>query len=208
MSELNYSIDLETLGTKNGSYILAIGCAVFNIETGTIISTFYKNVVCDNNFKIDYKTVMWWLEQNDEARKALTEKTEPVPIDLALTELSNFITDHETAIVWGNGSIFDIGLLEYAYDVYNYKYPWEFRNIRDMRTIVNMARATGFKDKEIEFKGEKHDALNDSVHQAKIISAAYQHITCDHHLIKVEDEDGNYVYDKCLKCDYTGGDNA
>jgi len=130
--KLNYSLDIETLGTKIGSYILSIGCVVFNIETGQVIDSFYRNVVCDDNFKLDINTVMWWLEQSDKARKAVTDKklNNPVPVDLALTELSNFITDHDEAIVWGNGSTFDIGLLEFAYDVYNYKYPWHFRNIR------------------------------------------------------------------------------
>jgi len=191
--KVNYSIDLETLGTRYDSYILSIGIAAFNIETGEIINTFHKKTVCDDNFNIDLSTVMWWLNQNDEARKAITKRetitangvSSEVPIEMALNELSNFIPDHKNSIVWGNGSSFDITLLDHAYHKCGLKQPWIYYNVRDMRTIVDIAKSMGFMKERIKFEGVKHDALADAEHQALVISNAYNYIRNRVYLPKV-----------------------
>jgi len=173
---VQYSIDIETLGQGNDSYIIAIGCAAFNIETGSIIDTFYKNTFCGNGFSIDVDTVFWWLEQKDEPRLELVNKKESqVYIHTALADLANFILDHDNAQVWGNGSIFDIGVLEHAYKVCKLSPPWHFRNILDMRTIVNVARVKGFNRYRTPFTGV-HNALADATQQALVISEAYNMI--------------------------------
>lgn len=169
----HYSIDLETLGTRFDSYILSIGVAAFNIDTGSIIDTLHIKTVCDDNYNIDMDTVMWWLSQSDEARDAITNRENVKPIEMALNELNQFIPDTKNAVVWGNGSSFDITLLDHAYHQCNLKQPWHFWNVRDMRTIVALARVVGFDDKGVKFEGVKHDALNDAAHQAKVISLAY-----------------------------------
>lgn len=49
--------------------------------------------------------------------------------------------------------------------------------MRDMRTIVDVAKSANFDSKSIAFEGTKHNALDDAKHQARVISAAYQHLT-------------------------------
>ena len=183
VNKKHYSFNLETLGTRYDSYILSIACAEFDIETGAIINTSHRKTVCGNGFNIDVDTVMWWLNQNDDARKEITTRDtktsggikNEVPIETALHELSHFITDHKNAIVWGNGSSFDITLLDYAHSKCNLKQPWQYWNVRDMRTIVDLAASSGFMKGRIKFEGVKHDALSDAVHQAKVIHNAYMY---------------------------------
>lgn len=182
----DYSIDLETLGTRFDSYILSIGVAAFNIETGEILNTFHKNTVCDNNFNIDINTVMWWLNQSDAARIAITDNNKKaIPIETALNELSSFILDHKKSVVWGNGSSFGITLLDHAYHQCKLKQPWQFWNVRDMRTIVDLASVKGFDKTLLEFEGIAHDALSDAKHQAKVISEAYSYLVNGTYLDRV-----------------------
>lgn len=174
--KLDYSIDLETLGTRYDSYILSIGVAAFNIETGSIIDTFHIKTMCDDNFNIDLPTVMWWLNQSEAAREAITDRDKVKPIEMALNELSTFIPSPKDAVVWGNGSSFDITLLDHAYHKCSLKQPWQFCNVRDMRTIVDLATIKGFDKKRIPFDGTAHDALADARHQAEVISQAYNYL--------------------------------
>jgi len=173
----NYSFDLETLGTKYNSYILSIACVEFNIETGEVLAAFKRKVVCGSKFNIDYGTVMWWLEQSDEARGKLTSKEEQtVPIQQALYDLNEFIQDGKHSKVWGNGATFDISILDYAYSVKRIVQPWKYWNVRDMRTIVDLAESVGFIKKRIKFEGVRHDSLDDAAHQAKVMANAYNYI--------------------------------
>ena len=176
----NFSIDLETLGTSYDSYILSIGVAQFDIATGEIIRTFYERTLCSNQFNIDYKTVMWWLQQSDKARTALTTgEHEELHIIDALEDLKRFLTSNAVLlpiepIVWGNGATFDVSILEYAYNVMGVSIPWKFWNIRDMRTLVDVATTVWDFDKNhIKREGTHHNALDDAIYQAQVMAGAY-----------------------------------
>ena len=73
--------------------------------------------------------------------------------------------------VWGNGSSFDIAILEYWYNKLGLCIPWNFWNVRDLRTIVEVA---GIDKRSIPFEGEQHNALDDAKHEAKILLACYE----------------------------------
>jgi inhibitor of KinA sporulation pathway (predicted exonuclease) len=46
-----------------------------------------------------------------------------------------------------------------------------------MRTIVDLAEVlTNFDKRSVEFEGEKHNAISDAVHQAKVIHKAYMEL--------------------------------
>lgn len=173
---MNYSIDLETLGTRYDSYILSIGVAAFDIATGKIVDTFHERVICDDNYHIDVGTCMWWLDQNDDARKSITDRNDAIPIIIALRRLGMFMNSYEEIIVWGNGSHFDITLLDHAYHKSGSIQPWQFWNVRDMRTILSVASELGFDKKLVKREGIHHNAVDDAVYQAKVMIAAHKYI--------------------------------
>jgi len=79
------------------------------------------------------------------------------------------------AYVWGNGATFDISILEAAYRQRGIPIPWAFWNIRDVRTIAALAWPHVKKD-HTEFVGVPHRALDDAKHQARYVSAMWQHL--------------------------------
>jgi len=167
------SFDLETLALTADATILSVAAVNFDMTTGNIGRMLYTTVEYKNQERfVDINTFNWWKKQNPVLRKEVFGGTRA--LKEVLEELNKFIRPNQ--MVWGNGANFDIAILEHAYKhVINFKTPWKFWNGRDMRTRIKDAeQLAGFKPKAMPFEGRKHRALDDAVHQAKVISAAYQ----------------------------------
>lgn len=175
------SIDLETLGTRPDAPIVAIGAVLFNRETGEIGEEFYTPITLHSALKhgkVCPNALKWWFTQSPAAQAVFRS---PVAQELhdALLRLSMLVDRQPESdiCVWGNGSTFDISILEHAYDAVGLEAPWNFWSIRDMRTIVDAASGLGFNRHSIPFQGTEHHALDDARHQAKIITACLQAIS-------------------------------
>ena len=162
-------IDLETMGTKPGCVVLSIGACFFDVVTGKITDTFY--IVLDSEQQknqgrtVDPSTMKWWSMQSNAAKKVFTDPKENVC--MALSKFINFIYKHGTISKihpWGNGSTFDISILENLFQMYGIKVPWLFYNVMDVRTFVSF-QAKGIKVPKLE--GVNHHALDDAINQAK-----------------------------------------
>lgn len=160
-------IDLETLGNGYDGLFTNIGACQFDPHTGEIGALFECSIdwrsSLDAGRTITAETVQWWLAQSKDAKDGILK--EGIPLDQALSEFAKWI--HPDAKVWGNGSNFDIGKLEHAYGYYNI--PWKFFNIRDVRTVCDLASGL-VKKTDVPFEGVSHTALADAIHQATYVS--------------------------------------
>ena len=153
-------LDLETLGKKPGSVIVAIGAVMFN-ERG-ITHRFYERVDAVSCVKagltMDVETVMWWMKQAEEARLEITR--DGLALKDALIEFKKWIGGEEVD-VWGNGAAFDNVILAEAYDRCGLERPWKYYNDRCYRTMKSL-------HPEIPMirKGVHHNALDDAESQA------------------------------------------
>lgn len=179
------SIDLETLGTRFTAAVLAIGAVQFDPSTGAIGQTFYREIDLASAIKsgtISAQTLQWWMTHPNakEARERLFKnKEEKVSLATALDALATWIRGLGSPCVWGNGATFDISILEHAYlkGAVGLSEPWHYTNIRDMRTIVDVARYFEWlPSKQVGQVGTSHNALDDATFQAKVISACWQQL--------------------------------
>ena len=172
---MHASIDLETLGNTTNAAITQIGVALFEIETGEIHSQTNILVGWRGEGHVNASTLAWWLRQGEEARARMAESLEsPVSLSGALGQLRCLTDWSNIEGVWGNGSTFDVTILDSAYQRGGGESPWPFYAARDMRTIVDLAeRLRGFDKKSVERIGVHHEAADDAAHQARVISAAY-----------------------------------
>ena len=168
-------IDLEMMGLIPGACIVSIGAVVFDPRVGVVTKdTFYSELDYaaqqDDGFTINESTLAWWEEQSPQVRDALYGLDD---LKDELKRLSAWLP--KDCKVWGNGSIFDIAILEHAYRVYKLPIPWKFWNVRDCRTVKDMFESTrgglsvaigSGRDK----KNVAHNALNDAIHQAEYIN--------------------------------------
>lgn len=166
-------IDLETLGTTSRSAWISIGACRFDPDTGAIdtTNTFYRNVDWDSalrNRNVTGDTLKWWMRQDPDAKDAVIHAGWPV--EAVLTALGEWLPSG--CIVWGNGSSFDISMLEDTYHQYGIAVPWKYFNVLDMRTVKRLGEHLVPRD-AIPFEGTKHNALSDAIHQAKYVSAMW-----------------------------------
>lgn len=163
--------DLETLAVTPDATILSVAAVNVDPAGARIGKGFYTTVShADQGRRICPATVTWWKNQHDLLR-AETFKGE-CTLEETLKMLGMFIRPNQR--VWGNGSSFDIAILEHAFVGAKLKTPWKFWNVRDLRTRIQDAKElAGFNHKKIPFVGRKHHALDDAVHQAKILIASH-----------------------------------
>lgn len=177
---MHIMIDLETMGTSPTAPIISIGAVIFNAEG--ITDNFYEVVdlksAVDAGAVMDPRTVIWWMEQSDEARAALTGGG--MPIDTVLGDFGHFCAvgvmrkildaweDKPTTPVleifgvWGNGAAFDNVILAEAYKRLDMEVPWPFWKDKCYRTVKQM-----YPDVEIKRVGTHHNALSDAKTQAE-----------------------------------------
>jgi hypothetical protein len=178
-------VDIETLGNGPQAPMLSIAAVLFDIKTGEVGPSFYTVVDLESELALgavpDGETIYWWLAQSEAARAAVAAKPRERNID-ALKRLGGFIKSHCGDLgrvqVWGNGSSFDNTILRSGYQRCGVKPFWDFWNDSDVRTVVKAGLDIGFNPKkEMPFEGEKHNALDDAIHQIKYVSAIWQRIT-------------------------------
>lgn len=184
-------IDLETLDNTATSAIISIGACKFDPEANddkVIGQTLHLHVDWDDaiqNGTVSGDTLKWWIKQNDESRNAIINAP-TVKLATALEMLSMFFKG--STYIWGNGSTFDISILENAYGRNNA--PWNFFDVRDVRTVVHLADGMLNKN-DFPFIGIKHDASDDAVHQAIYVSAMWKLLRCKEptHIYNISTDD-------------------
>ena len=172
----NIMLDIETMGCGINASIMSIGACYFEPTTGEIGNTFHEQVSIATNGVMDASTVIWWMGQSDEARAKFSNNGNAKHCREVLLELTAFVKSD--AKVWGNGVAFDNVIIRSSYESLALPAPWEFWNDRDVRTIVDLGQMIGIDPKkDMPFDGVKHDALSDSIHQAKYVSMIMQKLT-------------------------------
>lgn len=156
-------IDIETLATVPEAHILSVGVVDMNNHD----NTFYCTVegVGQQRY-VDFQTAKWWTKQSKEAIKSATSRDHVLSLQDMLLGLTAFIEEHKLTHPWANGSCFDVIILENAYRQCGIPIPWNFWNIRDTRTIYDMAQRITGKTLKPNREGTYHNALDDAIFQS------------------------------------------
>lgn len=179
-------LDIESMGTGSNSAIVSIAAVIFDINSGEVGDIFYTNVSLqsslDAGLKVTGDTIMWWLQQSEEARLGLI-KGGAVDLKTALTSFNAFLYTNliwnPTGVdkpkdfgIWGNGPVFDLGIMYDAYRAVGIEPLWNRKNERCVRTLTALAPLIRLAVEE-EAKVEdlvKHNALQDCLTQIKWVS--------------------------------------
>jgi hypothetical protein len=165
-------IDLETMGNSSFAPIVAIGAVKFNPYTQTINrdNDFYMLVDLESSMRAgmqpDASTIYWWLSQSEPARKALLD---PVRHELgdALADFAQWYQGAER--FWCHGATFDAVILSNAYGLVGMRTPFSHRDVRDTRTLFELAGIDKTKTGGVE-----HNALDDAYRHAIDVQTAYR----------------------------------
>lgn len=168
-------IDMETLDTAPSTVILTIGAVAFDPKGVGMIETLDLRPTMEEqteqyNRTISDATMDWWSKQSPDAIEEAMGDRDRISYREAMEKLYKFCWNCDK--VWANGSIFDIAVAESAFRDLGMQFPWQFWNIRDCRTIYDLA-GVSLKDPKYGTK-TTHKAVEDAVHQARVIQDAYK----------------------------------
>jgi hypothetical protein len=175
MNGKHIMIDLETCGTDPNSVILSIGAQEFFIENGKVSSnlgeSFYVVIdfkTYDDRFTIDPGTVLWWMQQSEEARKSIFMAPVKYTILEALNMFRDWCIKRGRTRYWSQGKDFDIVLLQTAFKILGLECPWKYWDTLDTRTIYALV---GLDYRTVPAAGgyPAHHALGDCIRQIQAI---------------------------------------
>lgn len=179
-------VDLETMSTRAEAAIVSIGACMFDMHAGpeqeiAEHNRFLRRISLESNQAagrhLDANTVIWWLQQSDEARRGLTDGA-ITNLKIALIELRMWFqhdTDCRPATCWANSPEFDISILRSANEAVGETWPVFFSLNRDVRTCGELAYPDARERKAVmkacrDATGEHHRADADAVAQALFVA--------------------------------------
>ena len=164
-------VDLETLDVKPTSTILTLGAVRFDPYNEQPMKELYLRVDIDSQDKlgctVSDSTLKWWNEQDTNVMEEAFNPLNRIPIKEAMNQFHALAWG--CSHFWSHGSTFDIMILQNIYDKLERAYPWNFWEVRDTRTLFELA------DPEMP-QELKHNALADAQRQAIGVRNVYRKI--------------------------------
>lgn len=162
-------LDLETLGTKPGVVVMSAALVRFNDEAHTTLNFSIEEQQAAG-LEVDSNTLTWWNQQDRAAWAAATGN--PVSLRDGLRHIVDWIAwaagNTSDALIWCHGASFDAPILGAVFERFGCAVPWAFWNIRDTRTLYDLA-CINPKDYAVP---PPHIALNDAIGQTRAANAA------------------------------------
>jgi len=160
----HWMIDFETVDNKQTSKILSVGIVFFDLATGVMGKEHYHKFHLEkgiNRYRTQSDdTMAWWMRQDESVRNEAFSGNENIN-DFLNHYLPSYLPTKSQP--WGNGASFDVSILDNMYEQLGVKQPWQFWNVRDVRTIVEVAQGIQSKTKPPE--GEAHHPIFDCRNQ-------------------------------------------
>ena len=160
-------IDFETLDNKPTSKVLSVSMVYFCRKTGKIGDfmqmRFSSTAGLNRDRTTSQSTLDWWKEQPQEVFANQMSGTDY--LDDLLKEFERFY-DGE-AKLWGNGSIFDLGILDNIINQSKAESLYGFWVIRDVRTVVDLDNGVVGRPPPPR---DAHDSYADCLYQIDYVS--------------------------------------
>ena len=161
---LHCMIDLETFGVAKDSCIIQIAAVQFNHDF-YVCNTFNEVISPEScqalGMSFDMDTIMWWMNQSEEAKQKVVLQKQRSPLTEALKRFKLWLP--KDTCVWSKGASFDLSILDTAYRLAGLGRPWKHTHERCFRTMNSLV-PEDHPDRP-KFMGTKHDALDDCRNQ-------------------------------------------
>ncbi|MCX8596764.1 3'-5' exoribonuclease [Gilliamella sp. B3486] len=192
-------IDIETLDTAPTAVILSIGAFAFdrfdlnetleNIKNSSIQENegpHHLYYVCNLNDQlilskrtISQSTINWWRDQSWSSIKPLFfGNRQPKLFEtlaFLIRKINKWTEINPKIMFYFRGADFDPVILKNAFSEYGLPTPWEYYNVRDVRTYIDALSGddSGYLDgHKLSFNYIKHNSLHDAMRDAEQMCAA------------------------------------
>lgn len=171
-------LDLETIGTTLHAPIMQVGMCYFDIGKALIKAEYEVCIELqpqlDRGAKTDGDTIMWWMMQGQDARKAMFAADQYLSPSIAFSEVNQFLADADR--IWSHAT-FDFVLLREAMRRHGIQPLFHYRKGMDIRTLTTIAKL-GRNEvyKKYPNTGTHHTALADCRYQVQYVSDCWNKI--------------------------------
>lgn len=167
--------DIETTGVKpDRNHIIQICAVRFNLKTGEYDPNLFE--VCLNPNTTSWRsqdpsTMTWW---QDPERQPIYDSIIEKSLDsrLAIQAFANWL-GKERLVFWGNRNGFDYMFLQSYFADCGVPFPFKFWDSKDLLSytegLCNGANVPFIKKNSLEFVGQKHNSIDDTLHQLKYL---------------------------------------
>lgn len=187
MNVFHYSIDIETLDTRNTAVVTSVGGYAFRKSTqlkptlGGNGREFEAQLDIDAQLRIgrtvSASTLRFWGSQDRDlfnkqlvGRMSILGFTKGLRDWMRQFEISQVGPNAKTARrIWVFGPHFDIAILQGLFEHQRVEPPWVYNEVRDVRTLVKVASAAMCGAPVAAANGTPHDALSDAKAQAEMV---------------------------------------
>ncbi len=190
-------IDFETLDVANCPVILSMGIVIFDDKQ--IIDMYSEKISQESclaiGCTISQETQDWWSRQSVEARWDAFGGT--ADIEIAMEQLTAMYTQYECVEIWSRGSLADIRWTNNILDKLGMDRPWKHWEEMCLRTLVKSVPKF-----DLKFKGEKHKALDDAIHQVEEYFYIKKMQATQHQLLIEQGQAFNVLSQKCADLEF------
>jgi hypothetical protein len=153
-----------------------------NIDSGNIIAKYYVRVQHEQPGRTSIQSTLdWWETQKSESPEAYEEIFNPqlhrYPLTEALKGFNNFLVQHapDRPKIFGNSDSYDNQSVIHAMHQNGIEPAWDYGCNQSLRTIAWIGRVLLDIDPkyQLPFKGHKHNALDDAIHESDYLYAIY-----------------------------------
>lgn len=167
-------VDIETTGTSpDRAAILQISAVKFNLKEKKVCPNFFDMcLTIPPHRSWDEDTRAWWNRQKPSTLKEIQQRAQPYRE--VVKKFGEFAWQPNSLCFWSKPVTFDYMFTASYFKDENLPNPFHYRRAVDMRSFLNGLYATdgGLEDGyegAVEFSGEAHNALADTLHQLKIL---------------------------------------
>ncbi|QGF21061.1 hypothetical protein MA11_gp36 [Pectobacterium phage MA11] len=178
--KIRIMLDCESLSTKPNAALLSLSSVAFNLEAKNqhdlFVGEFDTHILIDDAFAngdVDPQTVLWWMKQDEGARRAIISgQAKALPEDVALRDFNSWIMrmtgdeNPDDVEIWSNDELADALWVQNAMARHNIAPAWPWWGVRCFRTINSLY--PGFRG-ATKFDGTPHIGVDDARHQAKVL---------------------------------------
>lgn len=165
-------VDLETTGTDpHFSAIIQIAAVRFDYESCQIGQSFMVSLAMAPNRFWDEGTREWWMSQGDTYEKVIEGQVDARAGWNAFVDWMTMSGGDKPNRLWAKPLTFEYAFLQSYGRLFERELPIHYRNCVDLHSFTRGLRGNpGAEpiDKQIEFVGDQHNAIDDVLHQIKI----------------------------------------
>ena len=172
-------VDIETLGLTVPAPVLSIGAVLLDCSAGFPATMRTWQVKVDPKKCVgeaDPKTLAWWANQSEAARKEAFEGT---PDENPFGKFLGFVREVKPTYFWGKSHDFDFGHLGAQIEALGIRPPWTYWRLRDIRTSEGLGlRYERGNDallnelRSMNGAALRHSALSDALVETEILYEA------------------------------------